>query len=359
MPTARELLEQADALMRRNRAREDAPAAPLPADEAIPDLTEEPVEVQPAAMAVAPAEPLPPREALARELWEPPSASYPPPASSTVVVTLDDIPELTDVVEEIEAPSMLDIAGDFDLGEPSVFMESGHGEVSIVGPWPAPPRATLSAHAEGLEAPDAEARARGDVEIGILHVSPECLDDDAVGGLPVDAQADPGDAIGVDDDVAADATWPAQGFTPGDVDTPAPAMVPIADDARVGESPLASATDGAEVPLPPASNAEVFSEPGTPLSEPVAEAGDAAGDAAAGRWDQIAEEIRMQVLQRIDIYTDTGLQEQLAQRLQPIVDSASADLVSTINQHVGQLLRAYVAEAIEREIEQWRADHRP
>ncbi len=355
MPTARELLEQADALMRRNRAREDAPAAPLPAADVIPDPIEEPGEAPPEAVAAIPAEPLPAREALARELWEPPPESYPLPASPTAVVTLDDIPELTDVVEEIEAPSMLDIARDFDLGEPSVFMESGHGEVSILGPWPAPPAATPAAQAEGLEASDAEARASGAGEIGILHVSPEFMDEDAVGGLPVDAQADLHDPVGVDDGVAAQATWPARDSLPGDVDTTAPAMAPNADDVRVGEFPLASATDGAEVPLPPASNAEVFSEPGTPLSEPVVEA----GDAAAGHWDQIAEEIRMQVLQRIDIYTDTGLQEQLAQRLQPIVDSASADLVSTINQHVGQLLRAYVAEAIEREIEQWRADHRP
>ena len=62
----------------------------------------------------------------------------------------------------------------------------------------------------------------------------------------------------------------------------------------------------------------------------------------------------MQVLQRIDIFTDTGLHDQLTARLQPIVDRASADLVATINQQVGALLRTYVAEAIEREIEKWR-----
>ena len=77
--------------------------------------------------------------------------------------------------------------------------------------------------------------------------------------------------------------------------------------------------------------------------------------AEAERWDRIAEEVRMQVLQRIDLFTDTGLQEQLARRLQPIVDRASGELVTAINQHVGQLMRAYVAEAIEREIEKWRA----
>ena len=66
----------------------------------------------------------------------------------------------------------------------------------------------------------------------------------------------------------------------------------------------------------------------------------------------------MQVLQRIDLFTDTGLRVQLAARLQPIVDRASADLVATINQHVGMLLRSYVAEAIEREIEKWREGDR-
>jgi hypothetical protein len=52
------------------------------------------------------------------------------------------------------------------------------------------------------------------------------------------------------------------------------------------------------------------------------------------------------------------LQEQLAARLQPIVDRASADLVATINREVGQLLRSYVAEAIEREIDKWRQEGR-
>ena len=75
------------------------------------------------------------------------------------------------------------------------------------------------------------------------------------------------------------------------------------------------------------------------------------------RWVAAAEEIRMQVLQRIDLFTDTGLRDQLAQRLQPIADRASADFVAAINLHVGDLLRTYVAEAIEREIERWRRDH--
>lgn len=77
-------------------------------------------------------------------------------------------------------------------------------------------------------------------------------------------------------------------------------------------------------------------------------------DPDAKRWAALAEEVRMQVLQRIDIFTDTGLKQQLVERLQPVVDRASAELVGTVSQQVGELLRTYVAEAIEREIEKWR-----
>lgn len=65
----------------------------------------------------------------------------------------------------------------------------------------------------------------------------------------------------------------------------------------------------------------------------------------------------MQVLQRLDLFTDTGLKDQLTHHLQPIVDRASAELVASINEQVGKLVRSYVAEAIEREIAQWRHDN--
>jgi hypothetical protein len=49
------------------------------------------------------------------------------------------------------------------------------------------------------------------------------------------------------------------------------------------------------------------------------------------------------------------LKAQLAQHLEPIVADAGRELVEAINDHVGQLVRSYVAEAIEREIAQWRS----
>ena len=73
-------------------------------------------------------------------------------------------------------------------------------------------------------------------------------------------------------------------------------------------------------------------------------------------WRALAEQISMQVLQRVDLFTDTGLKDQLAQRLKPIVERASAEVVVAITQNVGRLLRTYVSEAIEREIAQWKRD---
>ena len=92
--------------------------------------------------------------------------------------------------------------------------------------------------------------------------------------------------------------------------------------------------------IPPASDVEAA--PDAPGGTPPAAATAPAPALAPGSraWEALAEEIRMQVLQRIDLFTDTGLREQLGARLQPIVDRASAELVATINQHVGELLRA-------------------
>ncbi|TMG98719.1 MAG: hypothetical protein E6H48_13920 [Betaproteobacteria bacterium] len=137
-------------------------------------------------------------------------------------------------------------------------------------------------------------------------------------------------------------------------------VVAAADATVATEAPVSQE----ETPEPPETFAAVeapiaeSSPQEAPIDSPamMAEAAPIADDSA--RWNALAEDIRMQVLQRIDIFTDTGLKDQLNQRLQPIVDRASADLVAAINQHVGQLLRAYVAEAIEREIEKWRENSR-
>jgi hypothetical protein len=103
--------------------------------------------------------------------------------------------------------------------------------------------------------------------------------------------------------------------------------------------------------------AAVEQSPASPPMAPVDTPEESAPAAADQElWRELAEQISMQVLQRLDLFTDTGLKEQLAQRLEPIVERASAELVVAITEHVGRLLRTYVSEAIEREIAQWKRD---
>jgi hypothetical protein len=142
----------------------------------------------------------------------------------------------------------------------------------------------------------------------------------------------------------ADATPAASAPAPQVVEKPIQAtLVPPVLAPTVAANPVNAATAPADPPPAPATAA-------TPLP-----ASPAAATDEWARWEVLADEIRMQVLQRIDIFTDTRLRDQLAAQLQPIVERASAEMVSTINTHVGGLLRAYIAEAIEREIEKWRS----
>jgi hypothetical protein len=180
---------------------------------------------------------------------------------------------------------------------------------------------------------------------------------------------------------SADTTFMAESETTQDADRPAEGLSApaVADESIEDTSPAQpkarawTATTGAAVmdvaygeapdaqPITPDAQRFAAAPPAPSAPQPPAPptpeqiALDTAREQA--RWDAVAEEVRMQVLQRIDLFTDTGLRTQLGARLQPIVDRASADLVATINQHVGELLRAYVAEAIEREIEVWRRDN--
>jgi CelD/BcsL family acetyltransferase involved in cellulose biosynthesis len=244
MPTARELLEQADALMRRNRS-------PLMDD--IPVLTD---------------------SVPALSLRRPPRSRPEPPA--------DDVPDSIPTLEErVVAPAPVaegKRAPVVEEGEPSDWLQLGGAEPSVIG-----------------EAPDSIA-------------------------------------------IVPDVVLPARDEV---IEVEAPAEVEEAFDLELAQA--------ASPPEPLAAPLAATAAQDAPL------AATAAPDDA--RWAAMAEEIRMQVLQRIDLFTDAGLRDQLGERLQPIVDRASADLVATINQHVGELLRAYVAEAIEREIDNWKRNN--
>lgn len=277
MPSARELLEQADALMRRNRAGV--------VDTEIPELTEI------VAMVAAPA------------------ASPVSPAAAVVAapVDLDDVPELTEAVEEIEIESIVELPEDLD--ESSGWLHHDPGEWSVIGGGP-------SSLAPGLA-------TREQVSANVERATRSAL---SVVGKAVDA-------------VPAAAVAPPQVANPVE----AAPVTPIVASPVV--APAVAAKAGQDTPL---------SSAAPPAAVAAAPEGNPATPDEWARWEVLADEIRMQVLQRIDIFTDTRLRDQLAEQLRPIVDRASAEMVATINTHVGGLLRAYIAEAIEREIEKWR-----
>lgn len=271
MPTARELLDQVDALMRRNRSREkDKRSEPATLTDALGVRRDS---------VLAPTVILPDAE---RSHATPIGPETMVDADPISLDTLADVPILTDVVDV----------------------------------WPG----------SRTSETDAEAPQSG--------ASPQALPDSA----PVDAaEATPVRAAALHDAPAASVvgvTVIEEEFILDIPPEPAPFSEPKPAEQKVVEWPPH------EIPEPVReSQPEIHAQP---------------VPASGVDWDVIAEEIRMQVLQRLDLYADTGLREQLGVRLQPIVDRASAELVTTINRELGELVRGYVADAIEREIESWR-----
>ena len=295
MPSARELLQQADALMRRNRRRgkfkggndttlsgEDATLTGEGRD--VPTLTD--ALAVDAAVLLAPTLVLPDAGVAAGTTDEAHRAgdveiAYAAHADPISLDTLADLPVLTDAVEIADDAEVARLPARTEMLEPLVPEEAA----ALVD--------------QSATSPVAEEARAGDEQ--------------------------PGSAAGVASEEAV-------------VAAAAPAARTLAEDEFILEIPPARDEFAAPAPVP------------APVPAP-------AIAAASPDWDALADEIRSQVLQRLDLFTDTGLREQLGARLQPIVERASAELVDTINRQVGELIRSYIAEAIEREIDSWRSHH--
>jgi hypothetical protein len=303
MPTARELLDQADALMRRNRKRGKGPAGDVPTLTDTLDAGDTslaPTLILPNAQ--VPADPI---------MLERPSDAEPAPTGEPVdadpmsLDTLGDVPVLTEVVVDWPPP-----------GEATRRLETA--DRSDADRLSMPAAVVAAAHDVAADAGDAFPASSAEAEMAAAELPPP-----AVLEREADASApDAGEA-------------PAQQISPA----PGEPRVPFLDDDFILEIP------------PSAEAAEAAAVPSVPMAASIGAPTLAAG---SREWDGLAEEIRMQVLQRLDLFTDTGLREQLGARLSPIVERASAQLIETINRELGELVRGYVAEAIEREIESWR-----
>jgi hypothetical protein len=314
MATARELLEQADALMRRNRGDPgipvltdsvpDVPPPPVSRGTAAPDRSAPPARA--AAVDARVQRDKGPREDFRRATDAPrpsaPAEAVPrPPAPVQPAMRAPDAlatPERR--AKEIEPPILTDAVA--DPGDASARLSRAIPE-SDLSEWLGPDTIDPALHSITGPAPDT-----------VAVVPPVTL-------RTPDVQPEP-PMLSDDPDPTVTRTLRAAGSAP----TPPPK----------GSTP------------PPAPPETVV------VPEPVV----AAIVSDDHRWQALAEQISMQVLQRLDLFVDTGLKAQLAAHLQPIVARASAELVETINDHVGQLVRTYVAEAIEREIAQWRQQNK-
>ena len=324
MPTARELLDQADALMRRNRKRGKGRLGDVPTLSDALDGGRD--------MALAPTLILPEVEANV--------------ADGIALDALQGAPVAGAGVDSAE-PMSLDTLGDVPVLTDAVL------------DWP-PESAARSSSLRGLdsEGGDRLAVAPRQVAVTADAATADALTADAL----TDAAATAGDAFPAS---AAEAEAAAAGVAPPAVleqePTGAPdEAAPAGSQEALHAEAHAHAASPPRVPFldddfildipPPDENAAT-----TAAAAPTAAAIAATALSPGSReWNALAEEIRMQVLQRLDLFTDTGLREQLGARLSPIVERASAQLIETINRELGELVRGYVAEAIEREIDSWR-----
>ena len=390
MPTARELLEQADALMRRQRepvevrgARQydESPTQGPPTDSTLG-----------APAAVAP-EPGPETE---------PRVDAAPASPADLQQTLARMPSATGALASMRwsAPAPAPVA---NTTSPVFAAPPSNSPRTIQREPIAPSSGRVPLPFDGLAVPPAPATRPVDEDIPLLT---DAVPDDELARAAREADVPllteavlPMDEEPILEDAEEPSIWdplaggppsisgrgpestavvpppePAPSVDPLGLDRPAPGFAPPPSVRWAGdEAPPAEPTAVEDTPAE-ASSAGVAppegAAPAVPEAEPVADAAAATlalpTRASASplaplddaRVREIAEEIGMQVLQRIDIFTDTELRGRLGERLKPVVERVSAELVGAINQHVGELLRAYVAEAIEREIDGWR-DRQP
>ena len=341
MPNARQLLEQADALMRRNRKRGKGKGTGPPT---LTDaLTNERTGTLAPTIILPEAKPAADSIALgAQSMADPISLD-----------TLSDLPVLTDVVDEWSSQAEVwpPVVPDADATALTEALDDALATASE-------PTSDVGNTAEPADAVATEPQL---VEAPATFETIVRAVDRVTDGAPSPAADEPATRSAAAFDEPATRSAEA-------VDEPATRSAAAVDEPaldtpalRVGAAKLESETSA--LPIPD----EEFILDIPPMPEPLSAAGtDVAAPAAAvvaaipqfvpgsPAWEAMAEEIRMQVLQRLDLFTDTGMRDQLGARLQPIVARASAELVETINQALGELVRGYVAEAIEREIESWR-----
>ncbi len=129
--------------------------------------------------------------------------------------------------------------------------------------------------------------------------------------------------------------WPAEPpailFTPTGVALTEPGAIEAAR-TQVAATPPAP-TEGPGREFPPAERVET-----------------AATQTSAQSTAELAESVYYQVLQNLDLFTEKALQRELTAHLAPIIERANRELLATLHANLGGLLRQFIAEAIEKQL---------
>jgi hypothetical protein len=289
MPSARELLQQADALMRSNRS-----VGKSVVDDHVPVLTD----------VAIPATPAPD---------EPGVASY----------REEKIPVLTSVVPDFE----IDVPKDASRARfPGSAMNASLLPLTEMPPLPHfDDTPSIVAQRERASRIERAAAAEPLTEI------PSWLDANLLQPTPHDAAPAP----------SAPAIPASDPHEVGDATTAAAAAMdaPGSDAASEPDQGAPDVLFEDEIPAPTPHDME-------PASATTGERSAAEASALA----DLAETIYYQVLQNLDLYTERALQEHLTRHLAPIIQRAGNELLSTLNANLGAVIRQYVAEAIEKQM---------
>ena len=295
MPSARELLQQADALMRSNRS-----IGKTVVDDHVPVLTDVAIPATPE-----------------------------PDAPAVVSYRDERIPVLTSIIPDFE----IEVPKDASRARfPGSAMNASLLPVSEMPPMPEfddTPSIVARRQRESLVeragASDPLTEIPTWLDANLLqskHRETNVTEHPSPTALPSDTSAG-------DDTIETDAVRPEP------------------DDRSTQESPVVAPAEPVSSSSLPAMHDETPATEGTETTEATTEATEAA---AASAHADLAETIYYQVLQNLDLYTERALQEHLTRHLAPIIERAGEELLATLNANLGAVIRQYVAEAIEKQI---------
>ena len=380
MPTARELLLQADALMRNNRS-----AATEGSAQAVPTLTDVAVPGAGSSRALFGGEEVPVLTQVVRPATEPTMSGSPASDTATRYLSPADMRDTT-----LFGPSRL----------PPTTVQKPFAEDAPFEPLIDPALLGIDADEPVMRtgptggAPFARPAGRGDSDAGSSVVPSRATESRRVEApatmenipdfppveelLPPFDHTDPGPVVSSafaplrssPAHVPAAPVSPAQASpaapappVSGRVTAP-PAVVAASSAPIVPSIPAPTPAPAAVVPVPvptvptpSATAAPVATSPApvAPVPAPVAPAPPPAlaptpAAAPAPSAGELAEAVYFQVLQNLDLHTERMLQRELTVPLAPIIERANQELMATLNANLAGLIRQFIADAIEKQL---------